>query len=133
MTRKLKLLNFQLVTLNSQLVTRKFLITLKLLKSNIKGFNSCHSLEIVKMVSKNFDHSFWLLYRNTFCRTSFLLTALVRYLFCRKVFFFFMNWIGESFNISNFISSRSQVINGINVLQKLCPAFIREHLCWSVF
>ena len=56
------------------------------------------------MLSKNFDHFFWLFYRNTI----FLLTGPT----------------SASFNISNFILNHSQVFNQINVPKKLHAVFI---------
>ena len=83
--------------------------TLKQLKSNIKRLNSCNLVKIIMMLSNNFHHMFWLLYRNIFLKTSFLRASLVGYLFYPKLFF--DKWIGRSFNISNSITSRSQVLS----------------------
>ena len=69
------------------------------------------------MLSKNFHHSFWLLYRNIFRATSFLRICLAGYLFYLKLFL--MDWIRRSFTISSFISNRSQLFSRMNVHRKL--------------
>ena len=44
-----------------------------------------------------------------------------------------MNWISQSFNISDFISSRSKVFGGIDVIKKLLKSHKKIPVCSSVF
>ena len=44
-----------------------------------------------------------------------------------------MNWISQSFNIFNFISSRSKVFGGIDVIKKLLKLHKKTPVCSSVF
>ena len=44
-----------------------------------------------------------------------------------------MNWISQSFNIFNFISSRSKVFGGIDVTKQLLKLHKKTPVCSSVF
>ena len=82
------------------------------------GLQLCwNHLDAFQDVSSCYSKIIWLLYRNIFPRTYFLRISLVAYLFYCKLFF--MNCISGSFNISNFISSRSQLFDYIDVIKKL--------------
>ena len=70
------------------------------------------------MLFKNFHQLFSLLYRDNFLQNIFSPNISCWMLVLMSTIFL-MHWISRSFNISNFISSGSQVFSRIDVLKKL--------------
>ena len=81
------------------------------------------------------SHLFWLLYRNTFCRTYFLRTSLFGWLFYCQLFFFVVvvvvNWI---VSLSIFLISLAAVFRGSTIKLFLRITQISlENNCAGVF
>ena len=79
------------------------------------------------------SHLFWLLYRNTFCRTYFLRTSLFGWLFYCQLFsfFFVVNWI---VSLSIFLISLAAVYRGsaIKLFLRITQISLKNN-CAGVF